>query len=49
MMRPSAPSSCERVTNPPAAATDQCRFLISHTNMNVTVTVCGIISRPATA
>ncbi len=33
----------------PAAATDQCRFLISHTSMNVTVTVCGIIIRPATA
>jgi len=37
------------VTNAPAPATDQCRFLISHTSMNVTVTVWGIIIRPATA
>ncbi|OBF91383.1 hypothetical protein A5791_15130 [Mycobacterium sp. 852002-51163_SCH5372311] len=43
MTRPSAPSSCESVTKLPAAATDQCRFLISQTSMKVTVTVWGII------
>jgi hypothetical protein len=48
-IRPSAPSIWVRVINPPAAATDQPRWCISHTSMNVTVTVCGIISRPATA
>ncbi len=43
-MRPSAPSSWEIVTTPPAHATDQPWSSISQTNMNVTVTVCGIIS-----
>ncbi|ORV85221.1 hypothetical protein AWC11_19920 [Mycobacterium interjectum] len=47
--RPAAPSSCDRVTRPPAAATDQWWWLTSHTSMKVTVTVCGIMSRPATA
>jgi len=47
--RPSAPSSCARVTKTPAALTDQPWWCISQTSMNVTVTVCGIISRPATA
>ncbi|ORW96218.1 hypothetical protein AWB92_07615 [Mycobacterium sp. IEC1808] len=47
--RPTAPSSCDSVTSPPAAATDQWWWFISQTSMNVTVTVCGIISRPATA
>ncbi|BBZ48780.1 hypothetical protein MHEI_04970 [Mycobacterium heidelbergense] len=42
--RPSAPSSCETVTKRPAAATDQPWSFISQTSMNVTVTVCGIIS-----
>lgn len=42
--RPSAPSSCDMVTKTPACATDQPWWLISQTNMNVTVTVCGIIS-----
>ncbi|OBG22692.1 hypothetical protein A5764_12405 [Mycobacterium sp. 852002-51057_SCH5723018] len=48
-MRPSAPSSCESVTKPPAAAIDQRWSFISQTSMKVTVTVCGIISRPPTA
>ncbi|ORV00200.1 hypothetical protein AWB93_10305 [Mycobacterium bohemicum] len=48
-MRPSALINCATVTRTPAAATDQFRFLISHTSMNVTVTVCGTIIRPATA
>jgi len=48
-MRPSAPSSCETVTKAPAAATDQPWWFISQTNMNVTVTVCGIISSAPTA
>ncbi|OBK49196.1 hypothetical protein A5655_02680 [Mycobacterium sp. 1081908.1] len=47
--RPAAPSSCDSVTRPPAAATDQWWWFISQTSMNVTVTVCGIMSRPATA
>jgi hypothetical protein len=48
-IRPSAPSSCEAVITPPAAAIDQPSFLISQTSMNVTVTVCGIISSADTA
>ena len=48
-MRPSAPSNCDTVIAPPAAAIDQPSFLISQTSMNVTVTVCGIISSDDTA
>ncbi|OBG73675.1 hypothetical protein A5700_06060 [Mycobacterium sp. E1214] len=48
-IRPSAPSSCDSVTRPPAAATDQCRLRMSQTSMKVTVTVCGTIISPATA
>ncbi len=36
------------VTSPPAAATVQWWWLISQTSMNVTVTVCGIISSAET-
>lgn len=48
-MRPTAPSSCETVTSAPAAPTDQWRSLSSQISMNVTVTVCGIISSADTA
>jgi hypothetical protein len=48
-MRPSAPSSCEMVTIPPALAADQPWWFISQTSMNVTVTACGIISSAETA
>ena len=47
-MRPSAPSSWEMVTTPPAFATDQPWSSINHTSMNVTVTACGIISSDET-
>ncbi|GBE66369.1 hypothetical protein MFM001_28310 [Mycobacterium sp. MFM001] len=43
-MRPTAPSNWEIVTSAPADAIDQLWSLINQTNMNVTVTVCGIIS-----
>ncbi|BBX72779.1 hypothetical protein MSHI_06850 [Mycobacterium shinjukuense] len=48
-IRPSAPSSCEMVTKTPASATDQPWWFISQTSMNVTVTVCGIISNAEAA
>jgi hypothetical protein len=48
-MRPNAPSSCETVTAPPVAATDQPWSCISQTSMKVTVTVWGTISSAETA
>ncbi|BBZ38401.1 hypothetical protein MCNS_14640 [Mycobacterium conspicuum] len=48
-MRPSAPSNCDTVITAPAAGIDQPSFRISQTSMNVTVTVCGIISSDDTA
>jgi hypothetical protein len=47
-MRPSAPSSWEKLTTAPAFATDQPWSSINQTSMNVTVTACGIISSDET-
>ena len=42
--RPSAPSTCARVTSAPAEPADQPLSAISHTRVNVHTTLCGMTS-----